>query len=155
MAKSKYGEYGCSRGGCHPLYDAWRNMKRRCYLKTTKFYKNYGGRGISVCEEWRNDYLAFLNWSLNNGWRKGLQLDRIDNSGDYSPDNCRWVTQQENLLNTRHNHNVTYKGKTQPAKLWAKELGICYTTFLKRLYNWGVEDAITRPIVESQRRVRT
>lgn len=156
MRKTKYDgyrEYACTREYSHPLYDAWRNMKRRCYYKNSKTYKNYGGRGISVCDEWRNDYTAFLKWALTNGWKEHLQLDRIDNNGNYKPNNCRWVTQQENLLNTRHNRNVAYNGKCQTVTEWAKELGMNVRTLTKRLNKWSVEDAFTKPINTAYRRV--
>jgi len=83
-----------------PLYRIWIGIKRRCYLKSSTNYNRYGGRGIKVCEEWKSDSAAFKNWCLQNGYKEGLQIDRIDNDGDYSPDNCRFVTNQENSQNT-------------------------------------------------------
>ncbi len=97
----------------HPLYSIANAMHQRCYNKKRKGYKNYGGRGIKVCDEWLNDKEAFINWSLDNGWEKGLTIDRIDNDGDYEPDNCRFVTRQAQMYNTRliQNHNKTgYRG---------------------------------------------
>lgn len=152
MRNSKYGEYGCGRNYTHPLYDAWRNMKRRCYLKTANYYKNYGGRGIKVCDEWRTNYGAFLEWSLNNGWEKKFQLDRIDNNGDYSPDNCRWIPQKKNLLNKRTNYYITYQGKKQTITEWAAELGINIHTLTKRVQMWGVDKAFNTPVNEAYKR---
>lgn len=143
---TKYGDYGCTREKVHPLYDAWRNMKRRCYLKTAPYYKNYGGRGIRVCDEWKNDYKSFLEWSLSNGWSKGMQLDRIDNNGNYEPLNCRWITQQRNLLNKRTNTKITYNGRSQTVTEWANELGIHVNTLRKRIAKWGIESAFSTPI---------
>jgi len=77
-------------------------MKTRCYNLKDKHYKDYGGRGIKVCEEWLNDSRKFIKWSLENGYKKELQIDRIDNNGNYSPDNCRWVTPKENSRNKRN-----------------------------------------------------
>ncbi len=75
----------------HPLYKTWGKMKERCYNQKYKSYKNYGGRGITVCEEWKHDPKTFVEWCLAHGWQKGLLIDRRDNEGNYSPDNCRFV----------------------------------------------------------------
>lgn len=76
-------------------------MISRCYKKEKHNFKDYGGRGISICEEWRNDFNNFYNWAINNGFEQHLQIDRIDNDGNYSPENCRWVTKEQNSINTR------------------------------------------------------
>lgn len=86
------------------LYKSWHGAKSRCSLKTHSSYHNYGGRGIKFCEEW-HDFSVFKEWALSNGYKKGLDLDRIDNEGHYSPDNCRYVTRGQNLRNTRRNVN--------------------------------------------------
>lgn len=77
------------------FYNTWHNMKSRCYSKSNPKYYRYGGRGISVCDEWL-DIKVFSEWALNNGWKQGLTLDRIDNDGNYCPENCRWVSVSEN-----------------------------------------------------------
>lgn len=137
----------------HPLYNAWKNMRRRCDNPKTGFYKNYGGRGISVCDDWKNSFNSFLNWALNNGWQEGLTLDRIDNEGDYAPDNCQWITRSDQLRNRRNNRYVTFNGRTKVAADWAERLGLSYSAFLKRLNKWGDSDrVILEPIHENQRR---
>lgn len=84
----------------HPLRFVWGSMKDRCTNSNNKYYKYYGGRGISICEEWKTDFKAFYEWAINNGWQKGLQIDRENNNGNYEPSNCRWATQKTQLRNT-------------------------------------------------------
>ena len=87
------------------LYNSYRAMKERCYLTSHIAYKNYGGRGITICEEWKNSFEAFADWSMANGYKNGLTIDRIDTNGNYEPANCRWITiqeQQQNKRNTKH-----------------------------------------------------
>jgi hypothetical protein len=124
-------------------------MKRRCLEPKHDEYKNYGGRGIKVCERW----LSFKNFLADMGVPpEGRTLDRIDNDGDYTPENCRWATTQEQRSNTRANRLLTFRGKTQPLFVWAKETGIQYTVLKARFYNgWPVERLLTEPI--RQRRV--
>ena len=85
----------------HPLCYTFTAMKQRCYNKSYTKYKDYGGRGITICDEWLENSIVFIEWSLENGWKKGLQIDRIDNDKGYFPENVRFVTQRENLLNKR------------------------------------------------------
>lgn len=98
-------------GEKHPrLYGVWASMKSRCNNPNREKWPRYGGRGIYVCPEWDNDVEAFADWALSNGYEPGLQLDRIDNDGPYSPENCRWVTAKENCRNTRRNKYLTLLG---------------------------------------------
>lgn len=87
--------------GKHPLYYTWHCMKKRCYNSENEGYKNYGGRGIMICDEWLNDFKVFYDWAMINGYKKGLEIDRRDNDGNYEPTNCRFVTRRKNALNQR------------------------------------------------------
>jgi len=78
------------------LFEVWRNMKYRCESKKCKQYQSYGGRGIRICDEWKNDFMSFYNWAIKNNYNFGLQIDRIDNNGNYEPSNCQFITQSEN-----------------------------------------------------------
>ena len=93
------------------LYDAWRAIKKRCYNEAHYAYKDYGGRGIKMCDEW-NRFENFYSWALSNGYAVGLTLDRIDNDGDYSPDNCRWASWKVQGNNRRTNKFISFNGKT-------------------------------------------
>ena len=115
------------------LYRVWGAMKHRCANPNDKRFKNYGGRGITVCEEWQNDYLAFYKWAVSNGYKKGLTIDRIDTDGNYCPENCRWATPAQQNRNYSRNHLVTYNGKTMCIADWATHFGINRATVLFRL----------------------
>lgn len=110
--------------GVERLYRIWQGMKRRCYDADDPGYNNYGARGITICDEWIDDYSTFREWANNNGYSNELTIDRIDNDKGYSPDNCRWATVKEQSNNTRHNHRVTYCGETHTLSEWGDILGI-------------------------------
>lgn len=89
------------------LYKVWQGMKTRCYNPKFMYYCNYGGRGITICDEWLNDFKAFYDWAINNGYKEGLTIDRINNDGNYEPSNCRWITRAEQNRNQRKTNNRT------------------------------------------------
>lgn len=119
------------------LYSIWHCIKVRCYIKSCLSYKNYGGRGITVCDEWKKDFMSFYNWAINNGYKDDLTIDRIDVNGNYEPKNCRWATKKQQDNNKRTNHFVEYKGETKTIKQWADLTGICYSTLSKRVRCYG------------------
>lgn len=130
----------------HPLYHTWDNMLSRCRNRDDPNFKNYGARGIGVYRLW-DDINTFMEWALNNGWEKGLQLDRINNDGNYEPKNCRFVTQQENANNRRNNRFIEYNGKRQTVQQWANEIGVSSGTLRRRIdiYGYSIEAALTKP----------
>lgn len=126
------------------LYRIWRGIMARCYNPESNRYHRYGGRGITVCEEWKNDVKAFFDWAVANGYRDDLTIDRKDNDGPYSPDNCRWATQKEQLNHTSRNRNVTINGVTKTVTQWAEINGISIGTVWTRLRRgWDDEKAVT------------
>lgn len=134
------------RGSITKLYKVWAAVKQRCTNPKNKAYKNYGGRGIKLCDEWL-EYEPFEEWAFENGYAEGLQLDRIDNNGSYSPDNCRFVSTLENSHNKRNNVWITIDGKTALAVDWAKEVGVDVEVIRKRLRKgWTPKEAVFAPL---------
>ena len=122
----------------------YRAMKNRCVNPKRHNYHRYGGRGIKVCKEWLDNIESFVDWSVKNGYKEGLQLDRIDNDGDYTPENCRWVTPKKNANNRISNVFITYKNKTMSIAEWAEELGINQKTLYWRYKNgWSDEEILS------------
>ena len=117
----------------HPLNNIYNNIIRRCYSKSFKAFEYYGGRGITVCEEWRKDRATFFSWALNNGWTRDLQIDRSDNDLGYSPENCRLVTRAVNMENRKCTRWIEYKGIKRTLLEWSKQLGVKRTLLRDRL----------------------
>lgn len=135
------------------LYRIWSNMIQRCTNPKHDSFKRYGKRGITVCDEWRNDFLVFHQWALESGYDDSLSIDRVDNCKGYYPENCRWATSQEQTDNRRNgkpkgsNHNITYNGQTKSISAWSRELGINQNTLRGRIIRgWSIEKAFTTPI---------
>ena len=108
------------------LYEIWSNMKKRCYYPKYNEYERYGGRGITVCKEWENDFSNFYNWAIRSGYSEKLSIDRIDNDKGYSPENCRWVTSKTQCRNKSNNLLVSYQGETKTLIEWSEEKNISY-----------------------------
>lgn len=120
------------------IYSVYIAMKQRCYNKQSIPYKYYGGRGIKICDEWldeENGFINFYNWSINNGWKEGLSIDRINTNADYKPDNCRWTNSLTQMNNTRRNHYVTHNNETHTIAEWARMLNENYSTLYNKLKN--------------------
>ena len=144
------------------LYDVWIGLKQRCNNQNSREYKHYGGRGIKVCKEWL-DYQAFRDWALQNGYKENLPrgkctLDRINVNGNYEPDNCRWVSQAEQTLNTRRSRKMTLGNETLTAKEWAEKLNVPYGRIISRVnkLGWSDKEALCElSLRESHARKRT
>lgn len=125
------------------LYDVQRQMLRRCYNQSCKDYKRYGGRGITVCEEWK-DIGKFIEWAKSSGYKAGLTIERIDSDGNYDPKNCSWIPNELQALNTSRLRNLTLNGETRYASDWARILGISVRTIIQRKNSgWSDEKALT------------
>lgn len=125
------------------LFHRWTNIKDRCFNEKCHSFKNYGGRGITMCEEWKNDFVAFKDWAIKNGYREELTIDRIDVNGNYCPENCRWITILEQQKNKRNVRKITYNGESHTISEWAEIRNIKYGTLWKRLRDW---DSIGRSL---------
>lgn len=126
------------------LYTIWIGMKQRCYYENHKYYKHYGGRGIEVCDEWKNYFEAFHEWSMTNGYTEKMTIDRIDVNGDYSPQNCRWANYKQQGNNRRNNRLLTCNGETHTLSEWSEMTGIPRNTIRNRIFEYGmtVEEAL-------------
>lgn len=141
--KSNY-RHGMTNTRIHRI---WSTIIGRIKYKSHTSYRNYGGRGISVCSEWEV-FENFYKWSMENGYRDDLTIDRIDVNGNYEPSNCRWITYKEQANNTRTNKYIEYNGEEKTISEWADYAGIPYKTFYYRYktYGWSIEDCINTPI---------
>lgn len=125
------------------LYSIFTKMKARCYNENHEYYKNYGGRRIMICDEWKNDFKTFYDWSMANGYKDNLTIDRIDNNGNYEPSNCRWTDMKTQARNRRKNHLITYKGETHCISVWSQLTGIKQSTIRRRLkVGWSISKAL-------------
>ena len=130
------------------LSKVWSGMKWRCYDPNSPVYQHYGGRGITVCDEWRTSFENFQNWAMKNGYREGLSIDRIDNDGPYGPENCRWVGHEVQMNNTRRNHFIEYGGEVHTVSEWAHILGVSVGCLFSRLRRgWSDERTLSEPII--------
>lgn len=132
----------------HPLYLTYKNIKSRCYNSKNEFYYCYGERGISVCQEWLDDFMNFYNWAINNGWQKGLTIERKNNDGNYNPENCKWIPLVEQAKNKSTIHKITVFNETKSITEWGQDYRCKVNAkilFDRIRWNWNPEEAITTP----------
>jgi len=143
----KYGirRYSVNRHGLvsHPLNSMWCGMKERCLNQNSDNYKWYGGRGISVCDKWM-EFKPFYDWAIANGWEPGLTIDRINTDGDYSPENCRFITHKQQCRNRRTNNAITLDGETHIQCEWEEILHLPKKIIAKWKNRNGMEYVIDR-----------
>ena len=139
IAKTTHGETGIR------LYRIWKNMKARCYRKKNKDYDRYGGIGVIVCTEWKDDYITFRDWALSSGYQNDLSIDRRDNNKNYEPSNCRWATntvQSQNTRILRATNTSGYRGVHKFRNRYASEIQVCGEKIRLGYYDTPVEAAI-------------
>jgi len=131
----------------HKLYRVWSGMKERCLSSNNKEYKDYGGRGIKICDEWLHDFLTFYNWCISNGYLEGLSIDRINNDGNYEPSNCRFADRKTQNNNKSNCRIIIFNGESKDLQQWCESTGINRYTLKSRLKRgWSVENALTTPV---------
>lgn len=131
------------------IYRIWLLMKNRCFNSKYHLFKNYGGRGITICNEWKNDFKSFYDWSMNNGYDEHLTIDRIDVNGNYEPSNCRWATKLQQQRNTTRLRKITYKNETHCISEWAELLGLKYNTLYYRFRRNNYSEVVLKRIIEN------
>lgn len=136
------------------LYNVLEGIKSRCLNPKNNYFYLYGARGIKVCEEWCSDREKFFSWALENGYKEGLSIDRIDVNGDYCPENCRWVDRKKQMNNTRRNVFITFNDETKTISEWASKFGFKPSLIRDRLkWGWTIEKALTTPVKPIKRKV--
>lgn len=125
------------------LYEVWKSMKQRCFNPKNKGYKNYGARGILVCEEWVHSFTSFYEWSMANGYKQGLTIDRIDNNKNYCPENCRWTDRITQANNSRWNKHIIIDGKDDTLANWIRYFNTTPTKYYLRIKKgYSEQDAL-------------
>ena len=120
------------------LYATWRNMKMRCTNPNTKVYKNYGGRGITVCDEWAHDFTTFEKWAVEHGYKDSLTIERIDYNKSYSPENCTWIKPGDQAKNRRGNIMITLGAETKPMREWCSLFRLPYKIVHQSMSRKGI-----------------
>ena len=140
----KHGDFG------KPLYCVWAAMKRRCFNKNVAYYEDYGGRGITVCDEWI-DYIPFKEWALSTGYEEGLTIERIDVNGNYCPENCKWISLSEQNKNKRNSVRIEYNGQSYSIKEIAEITGLKERTVRGRYERgWTPEQIFSKELKKNQ-----
>lgn len=137
------------------LYGVWSTMKARCHNKNTAAYKDYGLRGISVCDSWKNDYMEFRRWAYETGYTDGMSIDRINNDLGYCPDNCRWADKRTQANNRRSNRIYTIDGETHNLTEWSNLYGINPKTLFTRIYSGSDFESALKSIAHKEHQTQS
>nr|DAG62938.1 MAG TPA: hypothetical protein [Caudoviricetes sp.] len=134
LPKQIIGEVSRKHGKRHTkIYHRWLDMKQRCYNPNNSHYKSYGGRGITVCDEWKDNFQAFYDWAINNGYSDSLSIERIDVNGNYIPSNCKWIPMTNQARNKVNTIYFEYDGEIKTLAEWAEIKDVKYNTLLRRV----------------------
>lgn len=148
-SESKTVHGGSRRSGYSPLYWVLQGMKSRCYNTKSRGYRNYGGRGIKICDEWKNDFSAFERWAISTGYKNGLTIERVDVNGNYCPENCTWIPQCDQSKNRRRTKWITAFGERKTTADWSRDerCQVSRRSLADRVFKkgWDAELAITIP----------
>lgn len=130
------------------LYKIWLGIKTRCYNSKDESFKWYGNLGVTMCDEWRTNFESFYDWSMSHGYSENLTIDRISSTGNYEPNNCRWVTWKEQENNRCNNHRIEFNGEVHTLTEWSEILGISVKTLSRRIVDkkWPIARALTEPL---------
>ena len=134
------------------LFKIWTAMLERCEYTKSINYQNYGGRGVTVCPEWRESFETFRDWSLANGYAHNMSIDRLDVNGNYCPENCRWATRKEQANNKRNSRLIACNGEEHTLAQWGEKTGLSVSVIHQRLKRgWSTEKALTTPVKKEHR----
>lgn len=133
-------QYGLSSADYAKLYGVWRNMIRRCTDTQNDRYYTYGARGVSVCNKWRTSFHGFAKWAIANGWKPGLWIERKNVDGNYCPENCTFLSRNEQMRNKTSNIRITIEGSEKCLAEWCEIFGVAFTTAWARYRNYGYTD---------------
>ena len=141
LVSKMFTTHGLSR---HRLYTIYKGMKQRCGNVNNNSYKDYGERGIGICNEWLDDFINFFNWATMNGYSDNLTIERVDNNKGYSPDNCKWIPKAYQAENRRCNHELTFNGETKTISEWSRGIGGNFNLVYRRIERgWDLREALT------------
>ena len=146
-----YERHGHAKNGLTRIYGIWQGMRYRCYGESCTSKQHYSGKGVAMCDAWRESFTPFLEWSMANGYTDKLTIDRIDSNGNYEPSNCRWVTMQVQAENRSNNCMVEVDGKRQTIGAWARETGMHITTLYQRYRRGARGYDVIKPSTEMLR----
>lgn len=152
LKREKTGQINRSHGLSNSrIYNIWCGIKFRCYNKKCNEFHRYGGRGIKMCDNWKNSFEDFCDWAKNNGYNDTLTIERNNLDGNYCPENCCWIPLKKQARNTSRTKYLEYKGESKPMVEWAEIFGVKYSLLADRIQRgWSIEKALLTPVKENR-----